>query len=128
MPFLSIGERCNANGSKKFRECQEREDWDGGVALAREQVREGSHTLDVCTAFVGRNEVRDMTRHGQPHARHRSTRRWSSTSTELPVIEAALKLYGGKAIINSINFENGEEPRRRTARAWPRNSAPRSSR
>ncbi|PKU22482.1 methionine synthase [Telmatospirillum siberiense] len=106
--FLSIGERCNANGSKKFRECQEREDWDGAIAMGREQVKEGSHTLDVCTAFVGRDEIRDMT---QVISRMRGSVNAPLVidSTELPVIEAALKLYGGKAIINSINFENGEE-------------------
>ena len=107
--FLSIGERCNANGSKKFRECQEREDWDGAVAMAREQVREGSHTLDLCTAFVGRDEVRDMTQ-AVSRLRGSVTVPLVIDSTELPVIEAALKLYGGKAVINSINFENGEEP------------------
>ncbi len=105
--FLSIGERCNANGSKKFRELQDAEDWDGTVAMGREQVKEGSHTLDVCTAFVGRDEISDMT--------NVITRMRGSVnaplvidSTETPVIEAALKLYGGKAIINSINFEDGE--------------------
>ena len=105
--FLAIGERCNANGSKKFRDFQDAEDWDGIVALAREQVKEGSHTLDVCTAFVGRNEVADMT---QVVSRLRGavTAPLVIDSTELPVLEAALKLYGGKAILNSINFENGE--------------------
>ena len=67
--YLAIGERCNANGSKKFRELQERGDWDGCVAMGREQVREGSHALDVCTAFVGRDEVADMTEVVEPHAR-----------------------------------------------------------
>ena len=107
--FLSIGERCNANGSKKFRECQENRDWDGAVAMAREQVREGSHTLDVCTAFVGRDEIRDMTE-VVSRLRGAVTAPLVIDSTELPVLEAALKLYGGKAILNSINFENGEEP------------------
>ncbi len=107
--FLSIGERCNANGSKKFRECQEREDWDGAVAIGRDQVKEGSHTLDVCTAFVGRNEIRDMTALVS-RMRGAVNAPLVIDSTELPVIEAALKLYGGKAIINSINFENGEAP------------------
>jgi 5-methyltetrahydrofolate--homocysteine methyltransferase len=107
--FLSIGERCNANGSKKFREFQEREDWDGTVAMAREQVKEGSNTLDVCTAFVGRDEVADMTA-VVSRMRGAVNAPLVIDSTELPVIEAALKLYGGKAIINSINFENGEEP------------------
>ena len=59
--FLAIGERCNANGSKKFRELQAAGDWDGCVAMGREQVREGSNALDVCTAFVGRDEVAEMT-------------------------------------------------------------------
>jgi 5-methyltetrahydrofolate--homocysteine methyltransferase len=105
--FFSIGERCNANGSKKWRELQEKGDWDGCVAVAREQVAEGSNSLDVCTAFVGRDEVSEM---------NEVIRRFTSSvnsplvidSTETPVIEAALKLHGGKPIINSINFEDGE--------------------
>ncbi|MDA8232439.1 MAG: methionine synthase [Magnetospirillum sp.] len=107
--FLSIGERCNANGSKKFRDLQDAGDWDGIVAMAREQVKEGSHTLDVCTAFVGRNEIADMTE-VVSRLRGSVTAPLVIDSTELPVLEAALKLYGGKAILNSINFENGEEP------------------
>jgi 5-methyltetrahydrofolate--homocysteine methyltransferase len=106
--FFSIGERCNANGSKKWRELQERGDWDGCVAVAREQVGEGSNSLDVCTAFVGRPEMVEM---------NEVIRRFTSSvnaplvidSTETPVIEAALKLHGGKPIINSINFEDGEQ-------------------
>ncbi len=105
--FLSIGERCNANGSKKFRDLQDAENWDGIVAMAREQVKEGSHTLDVCTAFVGRDEIRDMTE-VVSRLRGSVTTPLVLDSTELPVLEAALKLYGGKAILNSINFENGE--------------------
>ena len=58
--YLSIGERCNANGSRAFRRLQEAGDWDGCVEMGREQVREGSHTLDVCTAFVGRDEIAEM--------------------------------------------------------------------
>lgn len=106
--FLSIGERCNANGSKKFRDLQDAEDWDGITAIAREQVKEGSHTLDVCTAFVGRDEVRDMTE-VVTRLRGAVTTPLVIDSTELPVLEAGLKLYGGKAILNSINFENGEK-------------------
>jgi 5-methyltetrahydrofolate--homocysteine methyltransferase len=106
--FFAIGERCNANGSKKWRELQERNDWDGCVAMGREQANEGSNALDVCTAFVGRDEKAEMTE---------VIRRFTSTvnaplvidSTETPVIEAALKLHGGKPIINSINFEDGEK-------------------
>ncbi|SOD99741.1 methionine synthase [Caenispirillum bisanense] len=105
--FLSIGERCNANGSKKFRELQDAEDWDGTVAMGRDQVKEGSHTLDVCTAFVGRDEISDMT-NVVSRLRGSVNAPLVIDSTETPVLEAALKLYGGKAIINSINFEDGE--------------------
>ncbi|MBB5372064.1 methionine synthase [Acidocella aromatica] len=105
--YFSIGERCNANGSKKWRELQEAGDWDGCVAMGREQVAEASNALDICTAFVGRNEILEMS--------EVITRFTSSVnaplvidSTETPVIEAALKLHGGKPIINSINFEDGE--------------------
>ena len=58
--YLSIGERCNANGSRAFRRLQEAGDWDGCVEMGREQVKEGSHTLDICTAFVGRDEIAEM--------------------------------------------------------------------
>ncbi|CAG4905341.1 unnamed protein product [Acidocella sp. C78] len=105
--YFSIGERCNANGSKKWRELQEKHDWDGCVAMGREQVAEASNALDICTAFVGRDELGEMS--------EVITRFTSSVnaplvidSTETPVIEAALKLHGGKPIINSINFEDGE--------------------
>jgi 5-methyltetrahydrofolate--homocysteine methyltransferase len=105
--YFSIGERCNANGSKAWRERQASHDWDGCLAIAREQVAEGSNSLDVCTAFVGRDEMAEM---------NEVIRRFTSSvnsplvidSTETPVIEAALKLHGGKPIINSINFEDGE--------------------
>ena len=107
--FLSIGERCNANGSKKFRELQAAQDWDGCIAMGRDQVKEGSHTLDVCTAFVGRDEIADMTAVVEG-LRAAANAPLVIDSTEYPVLEAALKLYGGKALLNSINFEDGEEP------------------
>ncbi len=105
--YLSIGERCNANGSKKFRDLQDKQDWDGCVAMGREQEKEGSHALDICTAFVGHNEVEEM---GQVISRMRGAVRIPLVvdSTELPVLESSLALYGGKAILNSINFEDGE--------------------
>lgn len=106
---MAIGERCNANGSKKFREAQAAEDWDTCLDMAKEQVREGSHTLDICTAYVGRDEVRDMSEM-ITRLRGSVTAPLVIDSTEYPVLEAALKLYAGKAIINSINFEDGEEP------------------
>lgn len=105
--YFSIGERCNANGSKKFREAQAAGDWDVCVNVAREQVREGSNSLDVCTAFVGRDEIADVTE-VVSRLRGQVTAPLVIDSTETPVIEAALKLYAGKGIINSINFEDGE--------------------
>ena len=107
--YLSIGERCNANGSKAFRERQAAEDWDGCIAIGRAQVKEGSHALDVCTAYVGRDEVADMTE-VMTRLRGAADAPMVIDSTELPVLEAALELYGGKGVINSINFEDGEEP------------------
>ena len=107
--YFSIGERCNANGSKQFRTYQENRDWDGCIEMGREQVREGSHALDVCTAFVGRDEIADMTE-VVSRMRGSVTAPLVIDSTEFPVLEAALKLYGGKPIINSINFEDGEGP------------------
>ncbi len=107
--FLSIGERCNANGSRKFRRHQDAGEWDSCVAIGRDQVAEGSHALDLCTAFVGRDEIADITA-VLSRMRGAVDAPVVIDSTELPVIDAALKLYGGKAIINSINFENGEEP------------------
>jgi 5-methyltetrahydrofolate--homocysteine methyltransferase len=106
--YLSIGERCNANGSRAFRRLQEAGDWDGCVEMGREQVKEGSHTLDVCTAFVGRDEIAEMCA-VVSRMRGAINAPLVIDSTEYPVLEAALKLYGGKAIINSINFEDGEE-------------------
>jgi 5-methyltetrahydrofolate--homocysteine methyltransferase len=107
--FLAIGERCNANGSKRFRELQAAGDWDGCVAMGREQVREGSNALDICTAFVGRDEVAEMSA-VVARMRGQIDSPLVIDSTELPVLEAALALYGGKAVLNSINFEDGEAP------------------
>ena len=105
--YFSIGERCNANGSRKWRELQEAGDWDAAVSVGREQVAEGSNSLDVCTAFVGRDETVEM---NQVITRFTSSVNAPLVidSTETNVIEAALKLHGGKPIINSINFEDGE--------------------
>jgi 5-methyltetrahydrofolate--homocysteine methyltransferase len=106
--YLSIGERCNANGSRAFRRLQEQHDWDGCVEMGREQVKEGSHTLDLCTAFVGRDEVADMTEM-VTRMRGAVNAPLVIDSTEYPVLEAAMALYGGKPILNSINFEDGED-------------------
>ena len=107
--LLAIGERCNANGSRKFRALQKDRAWDACVAVGREQAAEGSHCIDLCTALVGEDETEAMCalvgRMGRAVAAPLVI-----DSTELGVIEAALARYGGKAIINSINFEDGEAP------------------
>lgn len=105
--FLIIGEKTNANGSKAFKEMLAAENWEGLTELARELEGEGSHVLDVCTAYVGRDEVRDMS---EVLFRYNTkiTVPIMIDSTEVPVIERALQCLAGKPIINSINFEDGE--------------------
>ena len=105
---FAIGERSNANGSKLFRERLAEEDWDALTNVGRAQVKDGSHALDVCVAYVGRDEVRDMCELIERY-RANITVPLVIDSTEPPVIEAALKMLGGKSVINSINFEDGEE-------------------
>lgn len=106
-PAFYVGERTNTNGSKQFRELLLAEDYDGLLEVAREQAATGVHALDLCVAYTGRDEVRDM----------KETLKRIVTqidlplvidSTEVPVLEAALQMYGGRAIINSINLEDGE--------------------
>jgi len=104
--LLLVGEKTNANGSKAFRDMLSRENWEGLTELAREQENEGSHLLDVCTAYVGRDEVRDMTTL-LTYYNKSITIPLVIDSTEVPVIEAALKKIAGKPIVNSINFEDG---------------------
>ena len=94
--IFAIGERCNANGSKKFREGRKTRTGTPASTWPKEQVREGSHALDICTAFVGRDEVSDMSEMVS-RLRGTVTAPLVIDSTELIVLEAALKLYGGKA-------------------------------
>ncbi|PZV14881.1 MAG: methionine synthase [Leptolyngbya sp.] len=106
--FLLVGERLNASGSKKVRDLLNAEDWDGLVAVARSQVREGAHVLDVNVDYVGRNGEKDM---------HNLVSRLVTDvtlplmldSTEWEKMEAGLKVAGGKCILNSTNYEDGEE-------------------
>jgi 5-methyltetrahydrofolate--homocysteine methyltransferase len=105
---LLVGERTNANGSKKFKDLLAEENYDDLVAIGKQQVQKGAHVLDLCTAYVGRDEVRDM---------NETVDRFNQQldvplmidSTEVPVIAEALKRIGGRAIVNSINLEDGEE-------------------
>ncbi|MCA9821918.1 MAG: homocysteine S-methyltransferase family protein, partial [Dehalococcoidia bacterium] len=108
--FLVVGERMNATGSKAFRDLLLAEggpDLDGMVGLAREQAAEGAHVLDLMVDYVGRDGVPDMAR-AAAELRTQSTLPLVFDSTEVAVIETALKLYGGKPIVNSINLEDGE--------------------
>jgi 5-methyltetrahydrofolate--homocysteine methyltransferase len=104
---LLIGERTNANGSKAFRERQAAGDVEGLVAMARAQQDEGAHVLDVCLAFVGRDEAADVAAL-MPRLNVEAQIPVMIDSTEPPAIEAALKRLGGRCIVNSINLEDGE--------------------
>ncbi len=103
-----IGERTNANGSRKFRDLLAAEDWEAMTAMGKEQAKEGAHLLDVCVAFVGRDEARDMKEY-VPRLNTQVTLPLMIDSTEPPVIEEALMRISGKAVVNSINFEDGGE-------------------
>jgi 5-methyltetrahydrofolate--homocysteine methyltransferase len=107
--ILNVGERTNANGSKAFREAMLVEDWDTCEAMARDQVKEGSHLVDLCVDYVGRDGTRDMDELARRFA-ERITAPVVLVSTEPDVIEAGLQRYGGKAVINSVNLEDGDAP------------------
>src|SRR5437660_4891102 len=107
--FLVIGERTNANGSKKFREAMLASDWDTCLAMAREQVKEGAHVLDVCVDYVGRDGTTDMDEAASRFATQVSAP-LVLDSTEPQVMEAGLQWVGGRAILNSANLEDGEGP------------------
>nr|BAC76507.1 probable 5-methyltetrahydrofolate-homocysteine S-methyltransferase [Streptomyces rochei] len=113
--YLAIGERTNANGSKKFREAMLEARWDDCVEIAREQIREGAHMLDLCVDYVGRDGVADMAELAGRLATA-STLPIVLDSTEVDVIEAGLERLGGRAVINSVNYEDGDGPESRFAR------------
>ena len=113
--YLSIGERTNANGSKAFREAMLAERYDGCVEIARSQTRDGSHLLDVCVDYVGRKGVDDMRAIASRFATA-STLPLVLDSTEPAVIEAGLECLGGRSVINSVNYEDGDGPDSRFAR------------
>ncbi len=105
---LIVGERTNANGSKEFRERLLADDLEGMVAVARDQERGGAHLLDVCVAYVGRDEKADMERL-IPQLARQVRMPLVIDSTDPESIEAALERHGGRCVINSINLEDGEE-------------------
>ncbi|MEU7039895.1 methionine synthase [Streptomyces varsoviensis] len=113
--YLAIGERTNANGSKKFREAMLAERWDDCVEMARDQIREGAHLLDLCVDYVGRDGVADMSEIAGRFATA-STLPIVLDSTEPAVLQAGLEKLGGRAVINSVNYEDGDGPESRFAR------------
>src|SRR4051794_3944164 len=115
---LMIGERTNTNGSKAFREALIAADWEKVVDIGREAVREGAHMIDLCVDYVGRDGAIDM-RDAASRLATASTLPIVLDSTEPPVIEAGLECLGGRAVINSVNYEDGDGPESRTARLMP---------
>jgi 5-methyltetrahydrofolate--homocysteine methyltransferase len=106
--FLIVGERLNASGSKKCRDLLNTEDWDSLISLAKSQVKEGAHVLDVNVDYVGRDGVRDM-KELASRLVNNVTLPLMLDSTEWTKMEAGLKVAGGKCILNSTNYEDGEE-------------------
>ncbi|MFB6847678.1 methionine synthase [Streptomyces sp. NPDC056373] len=113
--YLAIGERTNANGSKKFREAMLEGRWDDCVEMARDQIREGAHMLDLCVDYVGRDGVADMKELAGRFATA-STLPIVLDSTEVDVVRAGLEKLGGRAVINSVNYEDGDGPESRFAK------------
>ncbi|MCA2219374.1 methionine synthase [Jidongwangia harbinensis] len=115
---LMIGERTNANGSKAFREPMLAGDWQACVEIARSQARDGSHLLDLCVDYVGRDGTQDMRELAGRFATA-STLPIMLDSTEPQVVEAGLEMLGGRCIVNSVNYEDGDGPDSRYARVMP---------
>jgi len=105
--ILIVGERTNTNGSRRFRRLLNDEDFDGLVSMAREQLRDGSHLIDVCVDYVGRDGVRDMSEIVGRFVRQVPAPIMID-STQVDVMEAGLKRAGGKCLLNSMNLEEGE--------------------
>ncbi|HUC58561.1 MAG TPA: methionine synthase [Streptosporangiaceae bacterium] len=116
--FLAIGERTNANGSKAFREAMTAADFDGCVEIARSQTRDGAHLLDLCVDYVGRDGVADM-REVASRLATAATLPLMLDSTEPDVIRAGLELIGGRAVVNSVNYEDGDGEDSRIAKVMP---------
>ena len=116
--YLAIGERTNANGSRAFRDALLAEDWEKCVEIARDQIRDGAHMLDLSVDYVGRDGAADM---GQLASRFAtaSTLPIVLDSTEPAVLKAGLEHLGGRCVINSVNYEDGDGPTSRFAKIMP---------
>ena len=118
LTYLAIGEKTNANGSKAFREALVEEDWQSCVEIARDQIRDGAHVLDLSVDYVGRDGAKDMREIASRFATS-STLPIMLDSTEPNVLQAGLESLGGRSVINSVNYEDGDGPTSRFARIMP---------
>jgi 5-methyltetrahydrofolate--homocysteine methyltransferase len=116
--YLAIGERTNANGSRAFRDALLEGRIDDCVEIAKKQVRDGAHLLDVCVDYVGRDGVADIQEIVTKLA-SASTLPLVIDSTEPAVIKAGMELIGGRPVVNSVNFEDGDGPGSRFATVMP---------
>jgi 5-methyltetrahydrofolate--homocysteine methyltransferase len=116
--YLSIGERTNANGSKAFREAMLAERWDDCIDIARAQIRDGAHLLDLCIDYVGRDGVEDM-KTASFRLATSSTLPIVLDSTEPDVLQTGLERLAGRCLINSVNYEDGDGPDSRFAKVMP---------
>ena len=116
--YLAIGERTNANGSRAFRDALLAEDWEKCVEIARDQIRDGAHMLDLSVDYVGRDGAADMSQIASRFATA-STLPIVLDSTEPAVLKAGLEHLGGRCVINSVNYEDGDGPISRFAKIMP---------
>jgi len=116
--YLAIGERTNANGSRAFRDALLAEDWEKCVEIARDQIRDGAHMLDLSVDYVGRDGAADMSQLASRFATS-STLPIVLDSTEPAVLKAGLEHLGGRCVINSVNYEDGDGPESRFAKIMP---------
>jgi 5-methyltetrahydrofolate--homocysteine methyltransferase len=118
LAYMAIGERANANGSKAFRDALLVEDWQSCIEIARDQIRDGAHMLDLSVDYVGRDGVADM-RELASRLATSSTLPIVLDSTEPAVLKAGLEHLGGRCVINSVNYEDGDGPTSRFAKIMP---------
>ena len=118
LAYMAIGERANANGSRAFRDALLAEDWQSCIEIARDQIRDGAHMLDLSVDYVGRDGVADMHELASRLATS-STLPIVLDSTEPAVLKAGLEHLGGRSVINSVNYEDGDGPTSRFAKIMP---------
>ena len=118
LAYMAIGERANANGSRAFRDALLAQDWQSCIEIARDQIRDGAHMLDLSVDYVGRDGVADMHELASRLATS-STLPIVLDSTEPAVLKAGLEHLGGRSVINSVNYEDGDGPTSRFAKIMP---------